>query len=131
MGRTLQLPRGGGTHPSLPSGPRCPVLLFLGRLPLKEKVRGQSLKNGVLGPDGERLTGYYTLSFALCWIVRDFPEFFEAEKFFEPIPLPGGLRRYGERGSSSLFRFSPKARGFGMPRFILDVGCPLQARRFL
>lgn len=31
----------------------------------------------VSGPDGERLMGYYALSYALCKVAQDFPEFFE------------------------------------------------------
>ena len=55
-------------------------------------------KWGFPGPDGERLTGYYALSFALGRIAQDSPEFFEAEnlqkiepenlrEFLGPIPL--------------------------------------------
>jgi hypothetical protein len=65
--------------------------------PLGEEGWGKG-KWGVPGPDGERLTGYYALSFALCRIAQDFPEFFEAEnlqkiepeklrEFLGPIPL--------------------------------------------
>jgi hypothetical protein len=88
--------------------------------PLGEEGWGKG-KWGVPGPDGERLTGYYALSFALCRIAQDFPEFFEAENLqkIEPEKLREFLGPYpasfledcgatGSGSSSSALRFSKK-----------------------
>lgn len=75
-------PRGFPSTPHpLPSGERDGI--EKPPLPSEERdgVRGTtSEKWSVPGPEGERLTGYYALSYALRRAAEDTPEFFEAER---------------------------------------------------
>lgn len=80
-------------------------------------------KWSVPGPSGERLTGYYALSFRLRQLAEDFPEFFspsflsrasseEIREFLGPIPLPAWRAKALREVGALLTRFGSAMRFF-------------------
>ncbi len=82
-------------------------------------------KWSVSGPNGERLTGYYALSFRLRQLAQDFPDFFspsflsrvslkELWELLGPIPLPSWRVRALHEVGAVLMRFGSASRVFSL-----------------
>ncbi len=82
-------------------------------------------KWNILGPNGERLTGYYALSFRLRQLAEDFPDFFspsflgrvslkELWELLGPIPLPSWRVRALHEVGAVLTHFGSASRFFSL-----------------
>lgn len=91
------------------------------------RVPGEARKWGVSGPDGERLTGYYALSYALRRVAEEEPGFFAAERLARlsaadlqavlgDIPLLPWRAAAAREVGLLLLRFRGAARFFALAR---------------
>jgi len=88
---------------------------------------GEAGKWSVTGPSGERLTGYYALSFRLRQLAEDFPDFFspsflsrvqpeEVWEFLGPIPLPAWRAKALNEVGALLARFGSASQFFSQAK---------------
>lgn len=84
-------------------------------------------KWSVLGPNGERLTGYYALSFRLRQLAEDFPDFFSSSflsrvkpeeiwEFLGPIPLSAWRAKALHEVGALLTRFGSASQFFSQAK---------------